>query len=214
MIIDRLKEKLYERVSAYWAGAVVAWGSTDKVKPNVPLVVLRLGTVTRAEQPVTQLISGIVFSAYPSETTLQVDLFTRGKLTEQQYFENTAAGDMIDFVSFMDSTSSVEWSSRNDISVALRNGVQDLSEVINDIQWKYRSMCELSVSFTQWAAEYHGILGEDSIVFDEDGIPAGVERSSWRQTSSGGGSQELAEETTGFFEDVSLKRREEEITNV
>jgi hypothetical protein len=211
--IDKLKTVLYERIRAYWSGATVVWGATNKVKPAAPLVVLRLGTVIRTVQPVQQLINGIVFSAYPSATTLQVDLFTKGK-ANTQYHENTAENDLLDFINFLDSPASIEWSNSNDIGIQLLNGVQDLSEVINDSQWQYRAMAELTVAFTQWTAEYHGMLGEDAIVFDEDGIPTGVTRSNWHQTSSGGGTQELASETTGYFENVEITRKEEEITNV
>jgi hypothetical protein len=214
MTINDLKEKLYERVSAYWAGATAVWGATNKVKPNAPLVMLRLGAVTRATQPITQMINGIVFSAYPSETTLQVDLFTKGRLSEAQYAENTAASDLLDFVNFLDSPASVEWSDAHDIAVSLLNGVQELSEIINDSQWQYRAMCELAVSFTQWSAEYNGVLGEESIAFGDDGIPSGVISEAWRQTASGGGTPGLAGAITGYFEDAEITRKEEEITNV
>jgi hypothetical protein len=160
-----------------------------------------------------QMVNGIVFSSYPSETTLQVDLFTKGKFSEAQYAENTATSDLLDFVNFIDAPSTIEWSNRNDVSLRLLNGVQDLSEIINDSQWQYRAMCELAVSFTQWSAEYNGVLGEASIVFDENGIPIDVIRENWRQTASGGGTHELAGETTGFFEEVPIARKEE-ITNV
>ena len=211
MTVSKLKAALYERVTTYWDGATVAWGATKKVKPHAPLVILRLGTVTRAVQPITQMINGIVFSAYPSEVPLQIDLFTRGRaveVTEGEYHENTAVNDMLDFVSFLDSVSSVEWSGRNDIALSLTGGVQDLTEVINDSQWQYRATAEIRVAFTQWTAEYHGILNESSIIFSDGGLPVGVMRGNWRQTASGGGTQSLAEESTGFFDEVEIEYEE------
>lgn len=192
----------------YWGGAVVVWGATEKVKPFSPLIVLRLGTVTRATQPITQNIDGIVFSAYPSEAPLQVDLFTQGnavKVDGDEYYENTATNDLLDFINFLDSPSTVEWSNSKDISIALITGVQDVSEVINDSQWQYRAMVELRLTFTQWAAEYNGVLSESGIVFGEDGIPIGVDTSKWKQTASRGGTDELAKATTNFFEEADLK---------
>lgn len=207
MILDVLKSKLYERVAAYWNGATVVWSASDKVKPNAPLVVLRLGTVNRSSQPITQAINGILFSAYPSEVALQVDLFTRGRQIGPGYLSNTALNDLIDFASFLDSTASTEWSGRNDISLALLSGVQDLSEVINDTQWQYRAMCEFTVSFTQWAAEFHGILSEAGIVFGDYGMPTGVIRENWRETASGGGTEELANERAETIEKVTPETR-------
>ncbi|GHU97427.1 hypothetical protein FACS1894208_12760 [Clostridia bacterium] len=216
MTLNRLKSVIFTHIAAYWGGAMVVWGSTNKVKPIAPLVVLRLGTVTRATQPVTQLINGIVFSAYPSETTLQVDLFTKGRLNEVEgsasgYYENTAESDLLNFVNYLDSTATIEWSSQNDVSVSLMSGVQDLSEVINDSQWQYRAMVEIRLTFTQWSAEYNGILIEASIVFGADGVPTGVNSASWRQTASGGGTDELATVKTGFFDEIPIITTEEEL---
>lgn len=204
MTLNQLKAVLYERFTAYWSGATVVWGATDKVKPPAPLVVLRLGTVTRATQPITQMIKGIVFSAYPSELPLQVDLFTQGEAVEvdgEEYYENTAASDLLDFVNFIDSPATIEWSDRHDVGIALLGGVQDLSEVINDSQWQYRAMVELRLAFTQWAAEYNGVISEAGILF-EDGVPVGIDSADWKQTASGGGTQELAGASTGAFEEI------------
>lgn len=206
MTLNQLKAVLYERVTAYWSGATVVWGATDKVKPPAPLVVLRSGAVTRAIQPVTQMVGGIVFSAYPSELPVQVDLFTQGQAVEvddKEYYENTATSDLLDFVNFLDSPATVEWSARHDVGIALLGGAQDLSEVINDSQWQYRAMVELRLTFTQWAAEYNGIINDAGIVF-EDGAPVGIGNSNWKQTASGGGAQGLADAATGAFEEVNL----------
>jgi len=213
--VSQLQTTLYKWVKTYWDGATVAWGATNKVKPQSPLVIIQLGTVTRSIQPITQAINGIVFSAYPSEVPLQVDLFTRGGAVETddgEYYDNTSTTDMLDFLNFIDSVATIEWSNINDISISLLSGVQDLSQVINDSQWQYRAMVELNVSFTQWSAEHNGVLGEASIIFGEDGLPTGVDSTKWQQTPSGGGSQKLADEETGFFEEIQPKI-EEEITH-
>jgi hypothetical protein len=209
MTVNRLKEKLYERSKAYWGGAEIVWGATEKVKPDTPLVVLRLGVINRPPQPITQMINGLVFSAYPSTTTLTVDLYTKGRLAEVGYYENSAENDLLDFVNYLDSISTIEWSDKNDISIQLMSGVQDLSEIINDSQWQYRAMCEFGVGFTQWAADYYGIFNESSIIFGEDGIPTDINRDNWQQTASGGGKQELADETTGSFEEITPEIEEE-----
>lgn len=211
MTVNQLKVVLYEHFTAYWGGATVVWGATEKVKPSAPLVVLRTGVVTRATHPITQVINGILFSAYPSELSLQVDLFTQGNPVETdggEYYENTAASDLLDFVNFMDSPSTVEWSSRYDVSIALLGGVQDLSEAINDSQWQYRAMAEFRLAFTQWAAEYNGVINETGIIF-EDGMPVAIDSAKWKQTASGGGTDELAKATTGFFDEIPSRIKEE-----
>lgn len=211
--INQLKRVIFSHFAAYWGGAAVVWGATDKVKPLAPLVVLRLGTVTRATQPITQMISGIVFSAYPSEVPLQIDLFTKGNTVnapEGQYTENTAESDLLDFVNYLDSTATIEWSNKNNIGLSLMSGVQDLSEIINDSRWQYRAMAEIRLTFTQWAAEYNGVLTEANIIFNDAGIPVGVNNANWQPTASGGGTEELARVKSGAFDETPVNQIQEE----
>lgn len=216
MTLNQLKRVIFSHFSAYWGGAAVSWGATNKVKPSAPLVVLQLGTVTRAGQPITQMVKGVVFSAYPSEVSLQIDLFTKGNTVDipgGAYVENTATSDLLDFINYLDSPATVEWSSRNDIGVSLMSGVQDLSEIISDTRWQYRAMAEIRLTFTQWAAEYNGILNEEQIIFSDSGQPVGVIDANWQQTASGGGTEELARTKSGAFEDVSVNQIQEEYVN-
>lgn len=212
LTLNQLKRVVFAHFAAYWSSAAVVWGATDKVKPLAPLVVLRLGTVTRVTQPITQMVNGIVFSAYPSEVPLQIDLFTKGNAVstpEGTYSENTAVGDLLAFVNYLDSTATIEWSNKNDVSVSLMSGVQDLSEIINDTRWQYRAMTEIRLTFTQWAAEYNGLLTEENIIF-KDGVPVGVDTANWQPTASGGGTEELARVQSGAFEESPVNYIQEE----
>ena len=188
LTLNQLKQAIFSHFAAYWGKAAVVWGASDKVKPLAPLIVLRLGTVMRATQPITQMVNGIVFSAYPSEVPLQIDLFTKGNTVstpEGAYAENTAVNDLLAFVNYLDSTATIEWSNQNNVGVSLMGGVQDLSEVINDTQWQYRAMAEIRLTFTQWAAEYNGVLNEANIIFSKNGVPIGVNTANWQPTASG-----------------------------
>lgn len=213
MTINQLKQAIFLHISAYWGGATVVWGATDKVKPLAPLVVLRLGTVTRATQPITQMINGVVFSAYPSEVPLQIDLFTKGGTVdtpEGAYAENTATSDLLAFINYLDSTATIEWSNKNDVGLSLINGVQNLSEVINGSEWQYRAMAETLLTFTQWAAECNGVLTEENIIFDDKGVPIGVNNADWQPTASGGGTEELARVKSGAFDETPINQIQEE----
>lgn len=216
LTLNQLKQAVFSHFSAYWGGATVAWSATNKVKPLAPLITLQLGTVTRTTQPITQMVNGIVFSAYPSEVPLQVDLFTKGNTVntpEGSYAENTAVSDLLDFVNYLDSTATIEWSNQNNVGVSLMGGVQDLSEVINDSRWQYRAMSEIRLTFTQWAAEYNGVLNESSIIFNKNGVPIGVNNANWQPTASGGGTEELARVKSGAFEETPINQIQEEYTN-
>lgn len=213
LTLNQLKQAVFSHFSAYWGGAAVVWGATNKVKPLAPLVMLQLGTVTRATQPITQMVNGIVVSAYPSEVPLQIDLFTKGNTVstpEGSYSENTAESDLLDFVNYLDSTATIEWSNQNNVSVSLMSGVQDLSEVINDSRWQYRAMVEIRLAFTQWVAEYNGVLTEANIIFNDAGIPIGVDNTNWQPTASGGGTEELARVKSGAFDETPINQIQEE----
>ncbi len=212
MQINQLKKVIYERIKLYWSGATVVWGMTDKVMPPAPLIVLRLGTVSRTSTPIIQSIDSIQFSAYPSEVTLQIDLFTRGNAVgdgNEIYYENTATNDMLDFLNFLDSASSIEWSDSFDISISMNSGVQDLTEIVNDSRWQYRAMLEIKIAFTQWVAEYNGILNEDYIIFDDKCTPVTVDTSKYKQTASGGGTEELASATVGIIDELVIDFKNE-----
>ena len=121
--------------------------------------------------------------------------------------------DLLDFVNYLDSTATIEWSNQNNVSVSLMGGVQDLSEVINDSRWQYRAMAEIRLTFTQWAAEYNGVLNESNIVFDKNGVPVGIDNTNWQPTASGGGTEELARIKSGAFEETPVNQIQEELIN-
>ena len=245
MTQNELKQKLYELVHAYFGSATITWGKVRAVSPNIPQVVLNMGSVVRAYQPITTRVNGIAINTYPSQTTLQVDLYTKGSPTNATpgttaAFENTAVNDMIDFMNFLNSAFVDNWSGQHDVSV-LANSVNDLTEIINDTSWDYRAMVELEIGFTQTAVGYGATMYEGGVPFyengkpkfdnegyaldengervlddegnptrlplDDEGNPILPEASS---TSSGGRTQDLADQSQGWFEQVETSKEQEE----
>ena len=62
--------------------------------------------------------------------------------------------------------------------------VRNVSALTNDTNWEYRAMAEFMVAYTEEAS------GATTV---------------WSQNPSGGGSDELADITTGYFDHVNLK---------
>jgi hypothetical protein len=178
---------------------------TRSVNPNVPQISLTMGSITRAYQPIRRTLDGVVVDAYPSQTTLQVDLFTRGRRNDDEpgvrpSWDNTAVDDMTDFVNFINSPHTDNWSEMHDISL-LTNNVHDLTGVTNDTTWEYRAMVELTVSFTQTAVGNTGTMWEDGEMYGENGRPLDVQPD-FAVTASGGRTLELASGETGWFDRV------------
>jgi len=233
MTPNELKQTLYNLVAEYFAGATITWGKVKAVSPNVPQVVLNMGGITRPYLPITRNVSGILVNGYPSQTTLQVDLYTKGAATKTDpgiaaAYENTAVNDLTDFLNFINSAYVDEWGELHDVSI-LCNRINDLTELVNDVAWDYRAMLELEIGFTQNAVGHTGTMYEEGMLYwengrpryDEDGnpldengnpipVPPGVPRPPFTETPSGGRTPELASQTTGWFEQVEGPNFEKE----
>jgi len=205
MTYRELKKKLSELVSTYFGDATVIWGMAGAVSPTCPLVTLTMGDVVRHYLPIRGNVNGVPVDYYPSRTTVQVDLFTKGVgvTTEAGYTarrENTAVGDMIDFVNFLNSIYVDGWSDANDVYI-LANQVRDLTELVNDTTWEYRAMVELEIGFTQAAVGHTATMYEGGVLYDEEGNPA-QDAPPFEPTPSGGRTQDLADQSTGWFDQV------------
>jgi len=237
-----LKRKLFDFVSEYFSAATVSWGKVKSVSPNVPQAVLNMGAVTRHYHPIVQTVGGVLVNVFPSKTTLQIDLYTKGAATNADQgvtaaFENTAVDDLADFTSFLSSAYADDWRGLHDVSIRCRQ-IQDLTELVNDVAWDYRAMVELDIGFTQTAVGHAGIMHEKGVPYydngrpkyDEDGNPLDPQGNivppeldgdgnpiprpppQFAPTPSGGRSQTLADQFTGWFEEVEgpHNKREEE----
>jgi len=170
-----LRQTLYNLVNEYFGTATITWGKVKAVSPNVPQVVLNLEGISRNYQPIRGQVQGVLVNTYPSQTVLQVDLYTKGAPTSSDPnttagYENTAVNDLTDFLNFINSAYVDDWTDRHDITV-LCNKVNDLTELINDTAWDYRAMIEIEVGFTQGAVGSSGTMYEDGMPYHENGSP-------------------------------------------
>lgn len=191
MKISELKAAIFTIVSKYFAGATVVWENTEKTKPPDSLVTLRLGAVGNTQHYIEQTSDdGDVYDVIPSSVPLTVQLFTHGKKIVTDggvYYENTAMDDMMDFVKYMTSRYVIQLSDSYDISITTEGPVKDATGVL-DPNYEYRAFQEFTVAFKQEAYGYAGISDDD-----------------WEQTSSGGGTAELAEQEINDVDSDSIE---------
>ena len=229
-----LRRELYGLVAEYFAplhesGSIV-WGKTKHVKPSGPSVTLHLLGTKRPSLPNRSHADGIVADTYPAETTLNVDLFTKGApVTDDPNVmpgsENTAANDLMGFASFLNSHHVERWSWRT--GVALRaSEVMDLTALTHGSSWTYRALLEVGVRYMQAAAGHTGTNHEGGKplhpngrpMFDDGGNPldaggaripdgAPLPQPTMLPDSSGGGHQALADKATGYFTDVEIENK-------
>ncbi len=209
MRVSDLKETIRQLTELYFTGATVQFAKRSfAAKPNKPLVILSPGSVQRPLNPPTKMIDGRPVCFYPAIMPIQIDLFTHGKVTEvapgfTPVAENTAEDDMIGFTSFLNSAYAVQWCSKRDIAVIVPNVVQDLTGLINDTNYEFRAMIELTVSFTMAAIGYTGTLEPESVKRPGGGCGVTIDPIIGHNPS-GGGNEDFADEENGYFTNVEI----------
>ena len=228
MTLRQLKKKLYELTCAYFDSGKVIWGMAGAVSPRLPYICLSMGDLARPFLPVRGDANGITVHTYPSKTKLQVDLFTTGVSASEEdgatsAHENTAVNDLTGFVNFLNSEYVDDWCGINDVSV-IAGDIRDLTALTNDTSWEYRAMVELDIGFMQSTAGHTATNHENGLplyengqrMYDDDGMPLDEngqplpEGAPYPMPPSGGVKNELADQFTGWFEEVEKPLLEQE----
>ena len=147
-------------------------------------------------------------------------------------YEDNALDDMLSFADFLNSPYTVRWSHDNDVAIVIDGDVMNMTGLVNDNNYEYRARLNVLFFFTQKAVGDSAVLSEKSVVYptgdpdhpytDEEPKPSesttgGYETDYDRKnsqstvdpvyepTSSGGGSEELSQESAGYFEKAEIK---------
>lgn len=242
MRVSQAKELFRSLLSGYFSGAEVTYTRQSRVaKPKVPLVTITPGNVRRPRDSVSEMVDGTSVAYYQSRISMQVDLFTSGKPVIDEdtgaavAYENTAVDDMLAFADFLGSQYVIEWCRDHDVSILIDGDVQDLTGLVNDNNYEFRSRLSALFFFTQKTVGPAAVLSEESIQYPtgevdaETGMPiyspdepkqtasstggsdeAGAKDAAaivpkFEKTSSGGGTEELAKQEAGYFTEVEIK---------
>ena len=235
------RELFREITQSYFDSGTVIFSFQSRVeKKDVPLVVLTPGPVRRPYMPNDMIVNGVVVGCYESKFNVTIDLFTHGLAVIDPDsrkivgYENSAMNDMLAFCDYLNSRYVTNWLSLNDAAVLVDGDVQDVSGVINETNYEYRSRINVSLNFTEKAVGYAGVADEESIKYptDEgwtDKPPVETESPTngyvtdamkaeqnakvepeFTQTSSGGGTDTLATEEGGYFTAAEIVEIKEE----
>jgi hypothetical protein len=226
MTLSELRTEIRQLTELYFTGATVRFAKQSfTVKADKPLVLLTVAPVSRPMNPPVKVIDGRPVAFYPASTTIQVDLFTNGEQREiapgfTPVAENTAEDDLLAFASFLNSEYATQWCHKRDIAIVVPQTVQDVTGLVNDTNFEFRAMMEVTVYFTMTAIGYTGTLAPESVkhsgVNPDDGEPYETEGGDiqaddvtslvpeFKQTASGGVNVELASEEDGYFTNVEI----------
>ena len=239
MTVGELRETIRQVVKRYFVGASVKWIDENNIKPTGPLVTLQLQNIQRELFSIDENRQGRAVKLWHTHAMLDVNLYTPGAVGNAQpgirpKAENTALNDMQDFINYMDSDYVYGILGPLDVTILPEGMAQDVSELVDNSKYEYRAMQEFTVDFIQNAAGVSGILhipakeesGKDPANPDipvdpdkpsnpdhpsgpDDLEPALPDPSTWKPTASGGGSKELAEADTGWFEAAEVEEMKE-----
>lgn len=215
MTYNDARSIIYDATVSYFANATVTMANTKQVKKTKPMVTMKFGALQVNTFPNEATYDGEPCDYYPASMKLEVQLFTNGHQLSNGGMENTAVGDLTDYVNYMTSKLMVTEFGRHDLTILTAGPVQDVSTIINDTSYEYRAMVEFDVNFTMGTVGYGGILDESSVKVDEPDpehpgqvLPPHIEPE-WAETDSGGRTAEIAEKTVGYFTQVEIEETKE-----
>lgn len=215
MTYNEARRIIYAATASYFSGATVTMANTKQVKKDKPMVTMKFGALQLSTFANQRVYDGEPCDYYPATMKLEVQLFTNGHKLSNNAMENTAVGDLTDYVNYMMSGLMTTEFGKNDLTVLTAGPVQDISAIINDASYEYRAMVEFDVSFTVVSVGYGGILDESSIKLDEPDpekpdqvLPPHIEPE-WTETDSGGRTAEIAEKQVGYFTQVEITETKE-----
>lgn len=194
MSLSLVRGQIFSLVSEFFRGATIAWAEQVNTKPDIPYVTLKTGAINKSLFPVSDEVPGTAY--YICNTVLEINLYTRGREVRIEAdddclvnYENTAVSDLMDFVLFLESEEILDRIAGYNLDIQLVPPVRDLTELLNDSKYRYRSMAEFTVSFVLESSGRFGVSGMEQI-----------------PNSSGGGSVELADSTTETIENIIIEK--------
>lgn len=163
MNLGEAKQLLYETVARYHPGAVVVWEKTKGVTPRPPYITLGYGNINRSLFRMSDEKGEHEYYEY--SFTFEMNLYTIGKELKVNgagigAYENTAVEDLEEFIRFLDSEAITNELTQKGLSVFLNPPIRDLSELIGDTKFNYRSMAEFTVAFVGCADGMYGVWGD------------------------------------------------------
>lgn len=199
MTLSELKDYVYNLVSEYFKGATVVWAEQYMVSFQLPLVTLKMKDLSLPLFPIRMEDKKAPVDCYEVSRGLEINLYTKGKEIKVNGkmigTENTAVDDMLCFLLYLQSDYVTEKNADHNVNLLPSAPVQDLTALVNDTRYEYRSMQEFTLHFV---LENYGFAGQSTKVCPDAGD------ADFQQTASGGGSTELDKKERGYFETAEI----------
>ena len=146
-----LKEYLHDLVSRYFQQATVIWANEVSTKPSLPLVMLRLGNLSRQSFPSEEPVEDGSVRYYGSTIDLEIQIFSKGGKIGGGYSDDTVA-DLNEFLLYLESPEITDELFNKDLAIDIGTPVQSIPALLGEAKNEFRAMVELTVNFTQETA--------------------------------------------------------------
>lgn len=243
MRVNKVKELFQKLTAEYFSEESVVFANQSRQpKGNVPLVVISCGNVSRPQHINYDNVDGTLVGNYLSRLSVTVDLFTKGLPVVDENtgktvaYADSALDDILAFADFIGSEYATGWCDKYDISISLDGDAQNLTGVVNDTSYEYRSRLSFFVYFTQKTIDAAAVASEESILYpnassgeytpeipvpttsttgnygseEETAVENAVVEKTFTTTPSGGGNSELTDKSIGYFTEAEVKEIREE----
>lgn len=170
MRVSQAKELFRQLTKSYFQNATVIFTRQSRIaKSQLPLVTITSGNVRRPTNPVLKMVNGYETSSYQTRLTLTIDLFTHGRPVLEDGkvigYEDSALDDMLSFADYLDSQHTIEWCHNHDVAVLIDGEAQDMTGIVNDNNYEFRSRLSVLFYFTQTAIGHAAVLQEESLLY-------------------------------------------------
>lgn len=244
MRLSEAQELFRSFTKAYFGNALVIFARQSRAaKKDNPLITIAPGNVRRNVSPCYENADGVNVGSYLSRVSMTIDLFTHGRGIKDDTgtiiaYSDTAVEDLLSFADYINSQYGIQWCHDHDVSLLIDGDVQNMTGLVNDNNYEFRSRMTVMMYFTQNTVDAAAVLNEVSIQYPtlesvrhpelpvEYTIVPPVETESttggyvtdamksengrivvpvFEETPSGGGTEELAQEETGYFTNVEIE---------
>lgn len=191
MNLSQVRDKLFDITAMFFEQATVIWAEQIATKSLVPYVTIKTGSINKPLFPCVDDETKIKY--YPCSTIAEINLYTKGRpinVSENMTgnYENTALDDMMDFIKFIESDVVIDIIAKHGLDIQLMSPIRDLSELMNDTTYRYRSMAEFTINYIEEAKGQYGISSNAQI-----------------PNSSGGGKKDFDKEELYVIESIEIK---------
>jgi len=156
MNVSQAKELFRQLVKSHFGNYTVIWSHQSRTaKPNIPLVTIMLGNAKRHRSPNELYDTEETEGFYLTRIPFTLDLFTNGKdvidddTGQVVAREDTALDEMLLFANYLNSLDVTQWCNKNDVSIVIDGDAIQMTGIINDTTYEFRSRLVVNFYFTQ-----------------------------------------------------------------